>query len=115
MRACEAIAATEHVPGTSASLSVKGEFVPLEQTPSNMALFKTYAGAASALGQSVSGEFTGGCADSGFTSAVGTPTLCATGPIGARAHTPEEYMEVESLVPRAAALVMTINALSQPG
>jgi glutamate carboxypeptidase len=113
MQACQRIAATEHVPGTSASLSIKGEFVPLEQTPANMALFETYADAASTLGQSVTGEFTGGCADSGFTSAVGTPTLCATGPIGARGHTPEEYMEVDSLVPRAAALVMTIAALSR--
>jgi glutamate carboxypeptidase len=77
-----------------------------------MALFETYASAAGSLGQKVTGEFTGGCADSGFTSAVGAPTICATGPVGARAHTPEEYMEVETMVPRAEALVMTIAALS---
>ncbi len=115
MEACEAIAATEHVPGTRASLTTKGEFVPLEQTPANMALFATYAVAASSMKQTVTGEFTGGCADSGFTSAVGTPTLCATGPIGARAHTPEEYMEVETMIPRAEALVMTIAALGRSG
>jgi glutamate carboxypeptidase len=112
VEACQRIAATEHVPGTTATLSTKGEFVPLEQTPSNMALFETYATAAATLGQKVTGEFTGGCADSGFTSAVGAPTICATGPLGERAHTPEEYMEVASMVPRAEALVMTIAALS---
>jgi glutamate carboxypeptidase len=112
VESCQRIAANEHVPGTSAILSTKGEFVPLEQTPSNMALFETYSAAAATLGQKVTSEFTGGCADSGFTSAVGTPTICATGPVGARAHTPEEYMEVETMVPRAEALVMTIAALS---
>jgi glutamate carboxypeptidase len=112
VESCQRIAAAEHVPGTTATLSTKGEFLPLEQTSSNMALFETYAAAAAALGQNVTGEFTGGCADSGFTSAVGAPSLCATGPIGARAHTPEEYMEVATMVPRAEALVMTIAALS---
>ncbi len=115
MQACQRIAETEHIPGTSAALSIKGEFLPLEQTPANLALFNTYAAAAASLGQAVTGEFTGGCADSGFTSAVGTPSLCATGPIGARGHTPEEYMVVDSMVPRAAALVMAIGALSRTG
>ncbi len=113
LQACQAIAATQHVAGTSAALSIKGEFVPLEQTSANLALFETYSAAAAALGQTVTGAFTGGCADSGFTSAVGTPTLCATGPVGAHAHTPEEYMVVDTMVPRAAALVMAIGALSR--
>ncbi len=88
LAACEAIAAREDVEGTSASLSIKGDFLPLEQTPGNMALFDTYAAAAQGAGLAIGGEYTGGCADSGFTSAVGAPTLCATGPLGARAHTP---------------------------
>jgi glutamate carboxypeptidase len=111
VKAVQEIAAREDVPGTSATLSTKGEFLPLEQTPANKALFDSYAAASAAIDLKVEGEFTGGCADSGFTSAVGAPTLCATGPLGARAHTPEEYMVVDSMVPRAEALVMTIAAL----
>jgi glutamate carboxypeptidase len=42
---------------------------------------------------------------------VGCPTLCAVGPVGGNAHTPEEYLEVESLVPRAQALALTILRL----
>jgi glutamate carboxypeptidase len=61
----------------------------------------------------VTAEFTGGCADSGFTSAVGAPTLCATGPIGGKAHSPDEFMVVESMVPRAHALVETIARLGR--
>ena len=35
--------------------------------------------AAAAFGIGVTAEFTGGCADSGFTAAQGTPTLCSVG------------------------------------
>ncbi|MEJ1975843.1 MAG: M20/M25/M40 family metallo-hydrolase [Acetobacteraceae bacterium] len=69
-----------------------------------------WRGAAS-LGMHISGEFTGGCADSGFAAAQGTPTLCGLGAVGGHAHTPDEYMEVATLVPRAQALAMVIARL----
>lgn len=111
LEAVHAIAAHEDVPGTSATLSTKGEFLPLEETPANAELLKAYQAASATLGLSVMAEFTGGCADSGFTSAVGAPTICATGPIGGKAHSPDEFMVVDSMVPRAAALVETIATL----
>jgi glutamate carboxypeptidase len=113
MAAVNAIAAHDDVPGTSAALTVKGEFLPLEETPANAGLLKAYQTASATLGLNVTAEFTGGCADSGFTSAVGAPTLCATGPIGGKAHSPDEFMLVESVVPRAQALVETIAALGR--
>jgi glutamate carboxypeptidase len=106
--AIETIVATEHVPGTSAALTIKGEFLPLEQTEGDARLLAHYKHAARSAGLTLEGESTGGCADSGFTSAAGTPTLCATGPVGGLAHTPEEYLEVESIVPRAIALANAI-------
>jgi glutamate carboxypeptidase len=113
MAAVEAIAGREDVPGTSAALTVKGEFLPLEETPANAGLLAAYQAASATLGLEVKAEFTGGCADSGFTSAVGAPTLCATGPVGGRAHSPEEFMVVDTMVPRAEALVETIAALGR--
>jgi glutamate carboxypeptidase len=107
--AIENIIATEHVPGTSASLGIKGEFLPLAHTAGNAGLLEIYRKAAKQAGLAVEGEATGGCADSGFTSAVGTPTLCATGPVGGAAHSPEEYLEVESVVPRAMALANAVS------
>jgi glutamate carboxypeptidase len=108
----EKIVASSTVPGTRATLAVMGEFLPLNPTPASEALFTGYQAAAGELGLEVKGEFTGGCADSGFTSAVGCPTICATGPVGAKAHTPEEYLEVESIVPRAQALALAILRLT---
>jgi glutamate carboxypeptidase len=100
------------VPGTTARLEIKGEFLPVSgSTPEAEALFNSYQTAAADAGLKVAGEFSGGCADSGFTSAVGCPTLCGVGPVGGNAHTPEEYLEVETLVPRAQAMALAILRL----
>jgi glutamate carboxypeptidase len=112
MAAIERIVAQTTVPGASAALEIKGEFLPLVQDEASQALFETYAGAMQDIGVPVEGEFTGGCADSGFTAAVGCPTLCATGPVGGKAHTPDEYLEVGSMVPRAKGLALAIARLA---
>ncbi len=39
-------------------------------------------------GFKIDGEFTGGCADSGFTAALGAATICAVGWFGGKAHSP---------------------------
>ena len=107
----EEIVANANVAGTTARLEIKGEFLPLVQDPASRELFEEYQAAASEFGLQVEGEFAGGCADSGFTSAVGCPTLCSVGPVGGRAHSPEEYLEVESIVPRAQGLALAISRL----
>ena len=110
--AIEEIVATSYVPGTTAKLEILGEFLPLNPTPESEKLFAHYQAAARDAGLSVEGEFSGGCADSGFTAAVGCPTICAVGPVGGAAHTPEEYLEVDSLVPRAQAMALAIMRMA---
>ena len=104
----KAIIETPEVAGTGATLSIKGEFLPLEGTDESQKLFQTYREAAAGFGIATIAEFTGGCADSGFTAAQGTPTLCSVGPIGGMAHTPDEFLEVESLVPAAQILALSV-------
>lgn len=111
----EAIVRTANVPGTRATLAIKGEFLPVNPTAASAALFETYVGAAADAGLKVAGEFSGGCADSGFTAAVGAPTICGVGPVGGKAHSPEEYLEIDSMVPRAQALARAICRLPQAG
>jgi glutamate carboxypeptidase len=96
------------VPGTTARLEIRGEFLPLTQTPDAEALFGAYQASAKDAGLTIAGEFSGGCADSGFTAAMGCPTLCSVGPVGANAHTEDEYLEIDSIVPRAQAMALTI-------
>ncbi|MDB5379056.1 MAG: peptidase [Rubritepida sp.] len=109
------IIAMSYVPGTKAKLTIRGEFLPLTQDESAARLFTMYQGAAKDAGLEVKGEFSGGCADSGFTAAQGAPTICSVGPVGGLAHSPEEYLEVASFVPRAQALARSVLRLESAG
>ncbi len=102
------IGETCSVPDTTGTVVLRSGFKPLAPTDASEQVFKHYVAGAKDLGLEIKGEFTGGCADSGFTAGVGTPTLCATGPVGGNAHSPEEYLEVASIVPRAQALALAI-------
>ncbi len=110
-----AIMAKSTVPDTYATWEIMGEFLPLEGSAKSTQLLDLYLGVSAEQGVHIAGEFTGGCADSGFTAAQGIPTLCGLGPVGGKAHTPDEYMEVATLVPRAQAMAMTILRLDGAG
>ncbi len=111
----EAIIARSFVPGTRAELAVKGEFLPLNQTAAAKRLFDLYVDAARTSGFATDGEFTGGCADSGFAAGVGAATICAVGPVGGKAHTPDEFLHLDTLVPRAQACARAILGLERVG
>jgi len=103
------------VPGTKAELTINGEFLPMTQTAPAKKLFELYVTAAADSGFATAGEFTGGCADSGFTAGAGAPTICAVGPVGGKAHTPDEFLRLDSLVPRAQACARAILRLPMAG
>jgi glutamate carboxypeptidase len=111
MTAIERIVANSTVTGTIATLTIAGKFLPLVETPMAKKMYDNYAACASELGLPIKGEFTGGCADSGFAAEVGAPTICAVGPVGGKAHTPEEYLEIDTMVPRARTLALAIMRL----
>lgn len=110
--AVRAIVDRTDVEGTRADIQKPVIFPPLEKTPANKALFERYVAASAAFGFEVGEEYSGGAADSGFTSALGVPTLCAVGPIGEKGHQLDEAVYLESLVPRAKAVAATILALT---
>ncbi len=107
LAAIEAIIAEEEVPGTRATIRQTSGFLPMEPAMSE-ALFARYRAQAGKLGFSVEGEFTGGCSDAGTTASLGIPTLCGTGPVGAKMHTDDEYCRLDTFVPRAQAVAATI-------
>jgi glutamate carboxypeptidase len=108
LKKVEAIMAHAAIPGTRATFDIYAEFLPLVQSEASKRLFDLYAGCGAALGHTITGLFTGGCSDAGFSASVGTPTVCAVGPIGSRAHSPDEYVELGTIVPRAQILALTI-------
>ena len=111
LRDIQAILEETHLPGTATRIVESRGFLPLNQTPESKEIFDLYRDCAGDLGFQVAGEFTGGSADSGFTASVGAPTLCATGPVGGAAHSPEEFLRLDSLVPRAKAVALSILRL----
>jgi glutamate carboxypeptidase len=115
MRAAEAaisaVLARTWLAGTTTRITRHAAFLPLEQTAASQALFEHYVACAAELGLTTGGEYTGGSADSGFTAATGAPTLCGTGPLGEKAHSPDEVCHLDTLVPRAQALALAIARL----
>ncbi len=115
MARIDSIVTRSFVPGTRAELAVKGEFLPLTQSSAAKRLFDLYVDAAQATGFATAGEFTGGCANSGFAAGVGAATICAVGPVGGKAHTPDEFLRLDTLVPRAQACARAILRLEHAG
>ncbi len=97
------------MPGTSAKIEIAGEFVPLVETADGKALYEHYAAALKQLGVAeTTALFTGAVPIPGLLRRAGTPTICAVGPVGGRAHSPEEYLEIDTLTPRAQALALAV-------
>jgi glutamate carboxypeptidase len=101
-----------NLPGTTCEIIESRGFLPLQQSPESKEIFDLYVAAGSDVGLTIDGEFSGGSADSGFTAQVGAPTVCATGPVGGRAHTPEEFMRLDTMVPRAKTIALAILRLN---
>jgi glutamate carboxypeptidase len=107
------IAIRSFVPGTTCSLSIQGEFLPLVATEQSRRLYDLYAESAGLFGLAAEPVISGGCSDSGFTASVGAPTLCGLGPLGAHPHSPDEFILIDTMVPRAQALARTIMNLAE--
>jgi glutamate carboxypeptidase len=68
---------------------------------------------AGALGFDVSDAATGGAGDANTTAGLGVPTLDGLGPIGGMDHSPEEWLDVSSIVPRTALFAALILAVGR--
>lgn len=101
------------ITGTLSKLNITGEFKPFVPTAQSQQLFELYRNELAAIGHQAEQEFSGGCADSGVASSMGAITLCGTGPVGGKFHTLDEYCEVDSMIPRGAAVLNTLAKLHQ--
>ena len=102
-----------YVEDTSSSFSIRGEFQPLNPSAQSKELFALYQESAAQDDVIVEGEHSGGCADSGFMAAAGTPVICGVGPVGGNYHRPDEWMQIDSLAQRARFIANTILRLAR--
>lgn len=98
------------VPGAEVVLASGPGRAPMEKQPGTDALLARYTQCAHAHGLG-GGEAPrqGGGSDGNTAASMGIPTLDALGPRGHFFHTPNEYIEVETLISRSQALAMFLQ------
>jgi len=93
------------VPNAQVKVEPMSGRIPMEKLPGTDALVKKYGAIAKAHGLSAEeAPPQGGGSDGNTAAAMGIPTIDALGPRGKGFHTPDEYIEVETLISRARAL-----------
>jgi glutamate carboxypeptidase len=99
-------AASREVEGTRVEVAGGVLRPPLERTEATAALVAEYVACQRAAGLG-GGEapLAGGGSDANTVGAMGIPVIDALGPRGAHYHTHDEYIELDSLAPKAEALV----------
>ena len=109
----EQLAQTE-IPGVKVAFRAEeGSYCPpMERTPAVAELERLAQKAALELGFEVKGASTGGASDASLVAAEGTPVLDGLGPIGGLDHSPDEYIELNSIVPRTALLAKLVITIS---
>jgi glutamate carboxypeptidase len=98
------LAANPAVPDVTVELETMHHWAPLEKLDRSGRLADHVISLARRLGFETEDVATGGASDANTTSGMGVPTIDGLGPIGGMDHSPEEYLEVESIVPRTALL-----------
>lgn len=86
---------------------------PMVRTSESMKLAAQAQEIAELLGFSINHVLTGGASDASYTCDYGIPSLDGLGPIGGRDHSPYEYLELDSVAPRAALLAGLIATTGQ--
>ncbi len=101
------------VPGTRVILSTRGFTAPMPRSPAIAFLAALARAEAEKLGFTIGEASTGGMSDANFCAASGTPVLDGLGPVGGADHSPDEYLELDSIVPRTALLGGLIVRIAQ--
>jgi glutamate carboxypeptidase len=98
--AVRAIAAATTVPDVGVTIEETGRHWPMERLERSGRLVEHAVAIADRLGFQLADCATGGASDANTTAGLGIPTLDGLGPIGGNDHSPAEYLEVDSIVPR---------------
>ena len=100
------------VPDVTFSVEETSGHLPMEKLERSGRLADHAIALAASIGFVLKDAATGGASDANTTAGMGVPTLDGLGPIGGLDHSPSEYLEVASIVPRTtllAGLMATIG------
>jgi len=106
-------AATAAVADTSTTIEEMARHWPMEKLDRSSRLVAHAQALANRLGFAVRDAATGGASDANTTAGLGVPTLDGLGPIGGNDHSPDEYLEIESIVPRTVLFAALLIAVAR--
>jgi len=94
----------QHVSGTWVTVDGDISMPPMPLSPATRRLVKIAQEIARQIGFDLHDTMTGGGSDGNFAASAGIPVLDGLGPVGGLVHSPHEYLEIDSIVPRTALL-----------
>jgi glutamate carboxypeptidase len=101
------------VPDVRVELTQSARHWPMEKLERSGRLIDHAVGLAADLGFELHDASTGGASDANTTAGMGVPSIDGLGPIGGLDHSPGEYLEVASIVPRTVLLAALIAAIGR--
>ncbi|MEO8207719.1 MAG: M20 family metallopeptidase [Chloroflexota bacterium] len=107
------IAADPGVPDVTVEVEQIAGWLPMEKLERSGRLSDHVMGIAQRLGFMTTDVGTGGASDANTTSGMGVPSIDGLGPVGGRDHSPDEYLEVDSIGPRTTLLAALLLAVGR--
>lgn len=104
------IASEPGIPDVTVSMEQIAGWAPMEKLERSGRLADHVKAIATRLGFSTLDVTTGGASDANTTSGMGVPSIDGLGPIGGRDHSPDEYVDLGSIVPRTTLLAAVLLA-----
>ena len=108
--AIHAIAARPEVPDVTVDITQMAGWQPMEKLERSGRLADHVKALAGRIGFATTDVGTGGASDANTTSGMGIPTIDGLGPVGGRDHSPDEYLEISSIVPRTTLIAAALLA-----
>ena len=110
-----AICAAPTIPGVTTTVEEMGRHWPMERSAASGRLVEHATSLAQRLGFELHDAATGGASDANTTAGLGVPSLDGLGPVGGLDHSPDEYLEIDSIVPRVTLLAALLLATARDG
>ena len=106
------IAEATEVEDTTVEFETMARWWPMEKLARSARLVEHAQAVARTLGFEVRDAATGGASDANTTAGMGVASLDGLGPIGGNDHSPAEYLDVDSIVPRTTMLAGLLLAIA---
>jgi glutamate carboxypeptidase len=113
LAAIRKIAAAPGVPDVTTEVETMASWMPMEKLERSGRLAEHVIELARRLGFATKDTATGGASDANTTSGMGVPSIDGLGPVGGLDHSPDEYLEVASIVPRTTLVAALLLAIAR--